>query len=145
MTLDLICKCLCTRLTLCKVNLKLMLECFKCHISKATLLVKLNFSLHITKYYAMKMYWGSRSTAPCILNVGTKWRWAVSFMPQLLHCWGKSLWYPFDRRLGGPLSWSGCGCEEEEIPSLYLPGNEPQLSSTNVVTMLTEISSLLSI
>jgi hypothetical protein len=40
---------------------------------------------------------GSEDMAPCNLNLGTKWRWAVSFLaprnkPQ----------YPLNRRLGGP-------------------------------------------
>jgi hypothetical protein len=37
----------------------------------------------------------------------------VSFTPRLLYPQGKSLWYPLDRRLGGPQSRSGCGGEEK--------------------------------
>jgi hypothetical protein len=42
-----------------------------------------------------------------------RWRWVVSFMPLLLYPWGKSPWYPFDRRLGRPQSWSGWRGEEK--------------------------------
>jgi len=31
----------------------------------------------------------------------------VSFMPQLLYPWIKSLHFPFSRWLGGPQTWSG--------------------------------------
>jgi len=36
----------------------------------------------------MKKYWGSRGTAPRILNLGTRWRWVVSFTSLLLYPWG---------------------------------------------------------
>jgi len=29
----------------------------------------------------MKMYWGSESIAPHILNLGTKWKWVFSSHP----------------------------------------------------------------
>jgi hypothetical protein len=38
-------------------------------------------------------------------------------MPQPLYPQGKSPWYPLDRRLGGPQSWSGRGAEEKNIPN----------------------------
>jgi hypothetical protein len=41
--------------------------------------------------------------------------------------WGKSPSYPFDKRLCGPQSQSGCGDEEEE--SQPLPEIEPRSSS----------------
>jgi hypothetical protein len=42
-----------------------------------------------------------------ILNLGTTWRWAVSFMPLLLYTPGNSPWYSFHRKLGGPHRRSG--------------------------------------
>jgi hypothetical protein len=36
-----------------------------------------------------------------ILDLGTSWRWMVSFTPQLLNSVGKSPWYPLTRRPGG--------------------------------------------
>jgi hypothetical protein len=49
----------------------------------------------------MKAYWWSRSMAPRILYLGTKWRWVVSFTPRPFYYQEKSPWYPVDRRLGG--------------------------------------------
>jgi hypothetical protein len=45
-------------------------------------------SLYVTKYRALKTYWGSGGIAPCILDVGTRWKWVVSFTPRPLctHC-----------------------------------------------------------
>jgi hypothetical protein len=62
----------------------------------------------LTKHHAMKMHWGSGGIGPHILDLSTRWRWVVSFMPQ-----GKSPQYPLDRRLGGPQSCSGRGGEEK--------------------------------
>jgi len=47
---------------------------------------------------------GSRGIAPCILILGTRQRWAVSFMSWLLYLWGKSSRYLLVRRLVGPQS-----------------------------------------
>jgi hypothetical protein len=55
-----------------------------------------------------------------ILNIGTRWRGVVSFMPLLLYLKGMSLHYPLDRRLGGPQSQSGCCGEEKNL--LPFPG-----------------------
>jgi hypothetical protein len=49
-----------------------------------------------------------------VLDLSTRWRWVVSFTPQLLYPLGKSPWYPSDRRVGDPQSRSGC-CGEEKI------------------------------
>jgi len=37
----------------------------------------------------MKMYFGSGGTAACILNLGTRKWWVVSFTPWLLYPWKK--------------------------------------------------------
>jgi len=37
----------------------------------------------------------------------------INFTPCPLYLQGKSLWYPFDRRLGGPQSHSGQSGEEK--------------------------------
>jgi len=40
---------------------------------------------------------GSGGIAHCILNLGTRWRWVVSFMPRKLYYpQGKNLRYPLD-------------------------------------------------
>jgi len=50
-------------------------------------------------------------------------------MHQILYPWGKNPWYPMDRRPGGSQSWSECGGEGKQIPSLPLLRTEPLLSS----------------
>jgi hypothetical protein len=44
---------------------------------------------------------------PHFLDLGTSWRWVVSFTPRPLYPQGNSPRYPLDRRLDGPQSWSG--------------------------------------
>jgi hypothetical protein len=70
----------------------------------------------LIKHHAMKVYLRSRGIAPHILKLGTRWRWVVSITPRPLYSQGKSLWYPVDRRLGRPQSWSGRG-GEQKIPA----------------------------
>jgi hypothetical protein len=64
---------------------------------------------------------GSGGTAPRILDLGSSWKWVVSFAPRPLYLQGKSPRYPLDRRLGGPRSHSGRGGEEKN--SKPPPGN----------------------
>jgi hypothetical protein len=71
----------------------------------------------------MKTFWGSGGIAPRILDLGTRWRWVVSFTHRPLYLQGKIPWYPLDRRLGGPQSRSGRGGEEKN--SQPPPGIEP--------------------
>jgi len=46
-------------------------------------------------------------------------------MHQPLYPQGKSPWYPMNRRLGRPQSWSGCGGEETNSQPLL--GLKPQI------------------
>jgi len=36
--------------------------------------VKIKLSLFVIKHRAMKTYWGSGSIAPCIVDLGTRWK-----------------------------------------------------------------------
>jgi hypothetical protein len=47
-----------------------------------------------------------------ILDLGTRWKWVVSFMPRPLNPR-----YPLDRVLGGHQSWSGRWGEEKNLTS----------------------------
>jgi hypothetical protein len=38
----------------------------------------------LIKHHTIKIYWESEGTAPHILNLGTRWRWVVSFTTWLL-------------------------------------------------------------
>jgi hypothetical protein len=61
----------------------------------------------------------SKGTAPCILKLGTRWRWMVSFMPWSLYPWGKSPRYPLDKRLGWgapELVWTWWWREKNTFP-----------------------------
>jgi hypothetical protein len=52
--------------------------------------VKVKLSLCLIKNHAMKTYvYGSRSIAPCILNLGARWRWFMGFTPQPLYFCGE--------------------------------------------------------
>jgi hypothetical protein len=79
----------------------------------------------LTEYHAMDAYWGSGGTSPRILDLGTKWKWMVSFTPQPFYPQGKSPCYPLDRRLGGLQIRSGRGGEEKN--SQLLSGLKPPI------------------
>ena len=49
----------------------------------------------------MKPYRDSGGLAPLILNSDIRWKSATSLTPQVLYPWGRSPWYPLNRRLGG--------------------------------------------
>jgi hypothetical protein len=49
------------------------------------------------------------------LDLGTSWRWVVSFTPRPLYPRGKSPWYPLNSRLGGAQNWSGRRGEEKVL------------------------------
>jgi hypothetical protein len=70
-----------------------------------------------------------------ILNLGTRWRWLVSFMPLPLYPWGYNHQYPMDRKSGGPQSWSGC-CGGKSLASARNWTRHPPHS---LVTILTEL------
>jgi hypothetical protein len=113
-----------------KISLAKFFKLFTCFLQKRFGLmstfsflhvdVKVKLSLCFTKHHAMKTYWGSGGIAPCIPNLGARWRWVISFTSRPLHPW-----YPLDRRLGGPQNRTGCGGEEKS--SYPLPGIEPRL------------------
>jgi hypothetical protein len=42
-------------------------------------------SLCLTKHHAMRTYWGSGGIATHILDLGTRWRWVVSFTIRQLY------------------------------------------------------------
>jgi hypothetical protein len=44
----------------------------------------------LAKHHAMKVYCGSGDIAPCILDLGTRWKWLISFMHWPLYPQGKS-------------------------------------------------------
>jgi hypothetical protein len=93
------------------------------------------------EHKAMKAYWGSGSIDPYILDLGSTWRWVVSFTPRPLYPQGKIPWYPLNRRLGGPQSRSGHGDEEKNSQPML--GLEPPIIQTAAQRYTTELFRLL--
>jgi hypothetical protein len=89
---------------------------------------------------------GSGGIALRILDLGTRWRWVVSFTPRPLYNQGKIPCYPLDRRLGGPQSRSGRGGEEKNsplLPGLKLPdhpAHSPELYHWAISALLVQLN-----
>jgi hypothetical protein len=83
----------------------------------------------------------SGGIAPRILDLGTRWRWVVSFTPRPLYSRGKSPCYPLDRRLGGLQSRFAFGGEEKNSQPLL--GLEPPIIRSVAQLCATELSRLL--
>jgi hypothetical protein len=88
----------------------------------------------------MKAYWGVEELAPRILDLGTRLRRVVSFTPRPVYSQGKSPYYQLVRRLGGPKSRSGRGCEDRN--SQPLSGIEPSIIQPIAQHYTTELSAL---
>jgi hypothetical protein len=99
------------------------------HTKQGGVKVKAKLPLCLTKHQAMKAYWGSGSIAPRILDLGTRWRWVVSFTY-------RNPRYPPDRRLGGPQSRSECGVRK--IFSLSLESNPDHVIVQPVASRYTD-------
>jgi hypothetical protein len=83
---------------------------------------------------------GNEGIAPRILNLGTRWRWVVSFKPRPLYPLGMSHRYPLDIRLGGLQNLSGRGGDrKKKIPLLPLRELNPSRPARSLVTKLTEL------
>jgi len=105
--------------------------------------VETKLSLCLNKHHAMKMYCRIGGIAPHLLNLGTTWKWVVIFMPQPLYPQGMSPWYPLDRKLSGPQSWSGCGGEEKKVHHWPCQELNPDHAVRSLISMLTELPCLL--
>jgi hypothetical protein len=100
------------------------LSCKKCNVPSAfrvgetaQMNAAVKVSLCLTNYALRhEGVWGSGCIDPHFLDLGTSWRWVVSFTPLPLYPREKSLRYSFDRRLGGPQSRSGRLGEENSCP-----------------------------
>jgi hypothetical protein len=58
--------------------------------------VKVKLSLWFDWVPRHEGVWGSGGISPTILDLGTRWRWVVSFTPRPLYPQGKSPWYPLN-------------------------------------------------
>jgi hypothetical protein len=71
-------------------------------------MVEVKLSLCLTKEALRhEDVWGSGYIDPCFLDLGTSWRWVVSFTARSLDLRGNSPRYQLARRLRGPQSRSG--------------------------------------
>jgi hypothetical protein len=95
-------------------------------------------SLCLTKYHGMNTYGGIGGTAPRIPDLGTRWRWVVSFTPRSFTPQGKKPPNSLDRRLGGPQRRSGRGGEEKNFQPL--PGLEPPIIQPVAQSYTTELT-----
>jgi hypothetical protein len=90
---------------------------------------KVKLSLSLNKHHSMIMYWWSEG----ILNLGTRWRWVVSFTPQQLYPR-----YLLDRKLGELSSRSGRDGEKisHHFSHRELKSRRPGRSPFSVLTEL---------
>jgi hypothetical protein len=56
--------------------------------------------MYLTKHHAVKTYWESGGIAPCFLDLGTRWKWVVSFTPWPLYPSGKDPLVPTGQEAG---------------------------------------------
>jgi hypothetical protein len=76
--------------------------------------VKLSLRFFSTEHHAMKAYWEEwrYSSTHSLTSALDGSEWSAS-RPGHFNFWGKSPWYPLDRRLGGPQILSGRGVEKK--------------------------------
>jgi hypothetical protein len=108
-------------------------QCFLCKIC-GFLCVKWNLGQHFVTLNTQFLCKGKVKLSLCtkpwrrfggvevwlhaFFDLGTRWRWVVSFTPRPLYPQGKSPRYPLDRKLGGPQSRYGHGVEEKNFQPL---------------------------
>jgi hypothetical protein len=88
---------------------------------------------------------GSGCIDPRILDLGTSWRWGISFRPQPHYPRGKSLRYPLDRRLGKSQNRYGRREEEKILVPTGTQTPNPRPCSPYQVGIATALSRLLEI
>jgi hypothetical protein len=111
------------------------------HSSIDRMAIKLSCLCTLTEHHVMKAYWGSVGIVPCILDLGTRWRWVASFTSGPLYPQWKSPWYTFDRRLGGPQSRSGRDGEEKDSQPLL--GFEPPINQPVAQRFTSELTQII--
>jgi hypothetical protein len=97
--------------------------------------VKMKLSLCTQRRYV-----GSGGIARLILNLDTKWTWAINFTPRSLHPHGSPR-HQLNRRISEPQSWSGHF--ERERCLFSLPGIDPWFpgrAAHSLLTIATELS-----
>jgi hypothetical protein len=114
-------------------NHKLEIKTKKCELVKVN--VKLSLCFFLTEHHSMEAYWGSGGIAPRIFDVGTIWKWMVSFIPRPLYLQGKSTPCTH-RRLGEPQNWIGHGRKRKTLSLPPPPAIEPLNVAPNSSTVI---------
>jgi hypothetical protein len=95
--------------------------------------------LLVVSHHAMKTYVGVEVSST-VLDVGTKWKWVVSFTPLPLYTRGKSVGTLWIGDCVGPR----VGLDAvEKGKTLALPGVETGPSSRQLITIPTELSQVM--
>jgi hypothetical protein len=99
--------------------------------------VRVKLSQCLTKNHALKTSWGSGIIDPCILKLGTRWRWVVSLTARPL--------YPgtHHKRLNGLQSRSRHGDEEKKSHHCHWWELNPGHTDCGPVSILTELPLIL--
>jgi hypothetical protein len=107
------------------------LQIFIYIVANETVKVKVKLSLCLTKHHAMETYWGAEVELHAIFDLGTRWRWMISFTPR------------------PPQIWSGHGVKEKnfqpppriEIRSSDRPFLSQSLYRLRLITFVTDYTS----
>jgi hypothetical protein len=83
--------------------------------------IRLSYTSSVSKVVCShsESVWGNGDIAALILNLGTRWRWVISFPARLLYMGGMSFRCRFSKGLTRPCSRSGCFQEEKNLFSLH--------------------------
>jgi hypothetical protein len=90
--------------------------------------------LLLTEHNTMEAYWSSGGIAPRILDLGTRWRWVVSFTPRSIYAQRKN---PGSHWIGG---WVG---PRAGLDAVLLPGLESPIIHPVAQHYTTELPRLL--
>jgi hypothetical protein len=100
-----------------------------CYLTNDEILCTAKLSLCLTNYALhYEGVWESGCIDPHFLDIGTSWRWVVSFTSRPLYPREKSPKYPLDRRLGGLQSWSGRRGEEKILDPYRDSKSDPSVA-----------------
>jgi hypothetical protein len=89
-----------------------------CEVDKIALHAFHDYNIKVISTMSWR-HMGECRYSSTILDFGTKWTWAVSFMLWPFYPWGNSYGCPLIRRRGWPQIWSGrWGLEKNPLPLL---------------------------
>jgi hypothetical protein len=93
----------------------------------------------LIRHHAMRTYWGNGGIAPRILNLGTRWKWVVSFMPRPHYPRRKS---PVIHWIGGwvgPRAGLGAVAKREKFHYWLCRESNAGRPARSLVSVLTEL------